>query len=280
MDRDDAGSAPGLDGLTAAELIASRQGWWDEAFTSLLVRRAPAGAATLVDVGCGVATAAHALLPRLPQARYVGVDADEERLRQARQLVEGTAYADRVDLRPGRAEHLPCADAEAALVLSSMTLQHLADPRAAIVEIARVLAPGGSFVAVEPDNTNNLLYFDGPLAEVTAALRALFEERRRHLRPADLAVGPAVARLVEQERLEVVEFFPYALGRARKLTAADFFQRARQGVDRAAAALPPGTPAVQACSEALARAESEIGRAVAGYGCQLTPVFVCVARKA
>src|SRR6266702_727763 len=114
----------GLDGLTAAELRASRRGFWDVRFTELLLRDIEPGTERLVDVGCGLGTAAHALLPHLPLAQYLGVDADKHRLVEAARLLEGAPYADRVEFTTGRAEQLPCRDGEANVILYAMTLQH------------------------------------------------------------------------------------------------------------------------------------------------------------
>lgn len=47
---------------------------------------------------------------------------------------------------PGRAEALPFADAAFGLVVSYLTLIDIADHRAAISEMARVLAPGGTLL--------------------------------------------------------------------------------------------------------------------------------------
>ncbi len=279
MDSKDSTTSRGSDGLTPAELNASRRGFWDEAFTQVLLRRVPGGATKLLDVGCGLAPAAHALLPKLPGVNYIGVDADEQRLREAENLLTGLPYRDRVELRPGRAEHLPCPDAECEFVLTSMTLQHLPDPAAAVRDVARVLAPGGVFVAVEPDNTNNLFYFDGMLEELTAAFRDLFKQQRRHRRPADTALGPALARIVERERLSVIEFFPYLLGRAKELAAREFFGRLTQVVNIVSATVSPGSPEVETCHAAIARSETVVGPAATGYACHFVPVFVCVAQK-
>ena len=269
----------GLDGLTSAELRASRLAWWDAEFTQLLLRHVPAGTRTLVDVGCGLATAAHALLPHLADVAYVGVDADEQRLLEARRLLAGCAHADRVELRAGRGEQMPCADGEAGFVLTIATLQHVPDPAAVLKDVARVLSPGGVLVAVEPDQLDNLVYFDGVLEDLSAALRALYAELRHRRRPADVAVGPAVAALAESQSLAVLEFFPHVLGRTRKLAARDFFAEMADGVNVVAAMLPSGAREVEACHAALAGAEDRIGSSTSGWGCHCVPVFVCVARK-
>jgi ubiquinone/menaquinone biosynthesis C-methylase UbiE len=269
----------GLDGLTSAELRASRLAWWDAEFTQILLRRIPAGTRKLVDVGCGLATAAHALLPHLDDVAYVGVDADEQRLLEAGRLLAGCAYADRVELRAGRAERMPCADGEAGFALIVAMLQHVPDPAAVLKDVERVLSPGGVLVAVEPDHLSNLAYFDGVLEDVSAALRALYAELRRRRQPADVAVGPTVAALADRQSLAVLEFFPHVLGRTRKLTARDFFAEVAGGVSMVSAVLPSCTREVEACRAALAAAEDRIGSATAGWGCQGVPVFVCVARK-
>lgn len=279
MAQSDSTGPRGLDGLTADELAATRRGFWDEPFTEVLLRRVPGHARKLVDVGCGLATAAHALLPKLPGITYVGVDADPHRLGSAEKLLIGVPYRDRVELRIGQAESLPVRDGEADVVLASMTLQHLPEPGAAIHDIGRALVRGGTFVAVEPDNTANQVYFDGVLEDVTTAFRALFIAQRRARRPADTAIGPSVAGRVEREGFQVVEFLPYVIGRARKMTSQDFFSRMGQVVSIVAGSLAPDAPEVALCQDTLAKTESAMGSTIEGYGCQFVPVFICVATR-
>lgn len=269
----------GLDGLTTEELAESRRGWWDDAFTQTLLRCVPRNAGTLLDVGSGVCTAAHALLPKLPDLRYVGVDADRHRLDAAQKLLAGVPFRDRVELREARAESLPFADGDVDVVLMSMTLQHLPDPPAAVREVARVLAPAGTFIGIEPDHTANHVYFDGVLDDVNAALRAVFEAQRRHRRPADTAIGPALAKLAEQAGLEVVEFSPYLISRARKTTSRQFFAGMAAFVDVLARDLPADAREVESCRAVLARSESGIEPTTSGYESHVVPAFICVARK-
>jgi len=274
-------SVRGLDGLTSEELRASRRGWWDEFFTRFLLSWIPEEAHSLIDVGCGLATAAHALLPYLKGAVYVGIDADENRLRQAEQLCAGTPYATRMRFQQGRAGQLPCPDSAADLVLSSMTLQHIMDLSAALSDIKRLLRPEGRFVAIEPDNLSNQFYFDGLLQHVNAAFRELFAAARAARRPADIAIGPAVPDALERAGFTLLDCRPYALGRMSRLRASEFFDRAKRvaTVASSAAGLPPDNSALEACLATITHVAVAVGSETAGYGCHLVPVFVSVAKK-
>jgi SAM-dependent methyltransferase len=271
----------GLDGLTAAELRDSRRGWWDDRFTDLLLREIDPAVRELVDVGCGLAAAAHALLPRLERMRYVGVDVDEARLEQARRSLEGVAYAGRVELRPGRAEALPCGDREADLVLCCMTLQHLPDVGAALGEARRVLAPGGTLLAVEPDNLGQRFYFDGPLEELNHALADLAGAAREARRPADSAVGPALPALLERAGYERVSCTPHFLGGLRRAAARQVLDAAARAAEitAAAARLGAADPRVVQAREAVARSRARLPPAATGHGGQIVPVFVVSARR-
>lgn len=270
----------GLDGLTCDELRASRLEWWDESFTRFLLRWIPPDTHHLVDIGCGIGTAAHALLPSLTDATYLGIDVDEERLHKARTLVSGTLYADRVQFQQGHAERLPCGDDSVDIVVSSMTLQHLLHVEPVVAEVQRVLHVAGRFLAIEPDNLSNVFYFDGPLEEVNAAFRRLFSTRRASRRPADIAIGPAVPRIAEQAGLAVIDSRPYAVGRISRLSAAELFDHARRVADIASAqAEPSGRPVFEECLAAIDRAAAATAGDRVGYGGQVVLVFVTVAER-
>jgi hypothetical protein len=71
--------ARGIDGLTVEELRSSRE-FWDDRYTRELLDPIPSTAGTLVEIGCGLARAAHELLPHRRRLRYLGVDVDRGRL--------------------------------------------------------------------------------------------------------------------------------------------------------------------------------------------------------
>ena len=100
----------------------------------------------VVDVGTGTG----ALLPILARAaaRVVAVDRSASLLASARRRCRiagcGNVWFQQADVRA-----LPFADESFAAAYASMVLHHVADPGAALVELARVVGPGGTVVVVE-----------------------------------------------------------------------------------------------------------------------------------
>jgi len=128
------------------------------------------GAVAVLDAGCGRVSALRAFRPRI--ARLVGADIHEP----SAPLPHLDAFAI-VDLcGPGTA----FPDSTFDLVLSSFTLEHFADPQAALTNLRHWLRPGGTLVATTvnrrhpfvaaylglPDGTRRAIQ---PLVKATAA---------------------------------------------------------------------------------------------------------------
>lgn len=93
------------------------------------------------DLGCGTGALAEALAPHV--ARVEAVDASPAMLAAARTRL---APLDNVTVRDGTLEALPLADAALDAAVLLLVLHHVADPRAALRELARVVRPGGRVV--------------------------------------------------------------------------------------------------------------------------------------
>jgi ubiquinone/menaquinone biosynthesis C-methylase UbiE len=88
-------------------------------------------------------------LPYYPAAveKVVGIDPSGQSARLARKRIAQAPFA--VELLPLRGEELPAPDASFEAVVSTFTLCTIPDPHAALVQMKRVLAPGGRFFFLE-----------------------------------------------------------------------------------------------------------------------------------
>lgn len=99
----------------------------------------------VVDVGCGPGTAAREAARR--GATVTGIDPSAISLALARRLTRRALTG--VEYRSGTAESIPLPDGAATVAWSISSAHHWSDRGAAIVELYRVLAPGGRLVVAE-----------------------------------------------------------------------------------------------------------------------------------
>jgi SAM-dependent methyltransferase len=95
-----------------------------------------------VDVGCGTGALCAAILDRCSPASVAGVEPSEGFLKTAREQLGSRAV-----LHPGNAAAMPLEDASADVVVSGLMLNFVPDPRAALAEMSRVVARGGTIAA-------------------------------------------------------------------------------------------------------------------------------------
>jgi SAM-dependent methyltransferase len=101
----------------------------------------------VLDLGTGTgAVAKRAAAIVGPGARIVGVDISPEMLALARHSADSLGLRN-LTLLEGRAEAIPTDDATFDVVLACLSMMYVIDRDAAARQIARVLRPGGRFVA-------------------------------------------------------------------------------------------------------------------------------------
>ena len=138
------GHHPGFSGpmglVAALSMTIGRAG--DAQLAARLV--ALTGDDRVIDVGCGPGAAVrHAASVG---ASVIGVDPAPVMLRVARLLTRRSPH---VRYLHGAAEELPVPNASATVLWSIAAVHHWPDLDAGLREVARVLAPGGRFVALE-----------------------------------------------------------------------------------------------------------------------------------
>jgi ubiquinone/menaquinone biosynthesis C-methylase UbiE len=157
----------------------------------LKLARAKAGE-RMLDIGCGTGSLViEAGRVVGPECVVSGIDPSPEMIARARRKARHAGV--NADFQEAAAERLPFPEAQFDLVTSTLMLHHLPKParQTSVVEAARVLKPGGRFLAVD---------FAGSAPKKTL----LGHLHRRH---GHTKLGELVA-LVQGAQLEVVETGP------------------------------------------------------------------------
>jgi demethylmenaquinone methyltransferase/2-methoxy-6-polyprenyl-1,4-benzoquinol methylase len=176
----------------------------------------PAGRIAL-DVGTGTGDLAFALADA-GSKRVVGVDFCEEMLAAARSKAGRVGVAG-VTFIAGDALALPFPDGTFDCVVSGFVLRNVADLRAALDEMVRVLKPGGSFVCLEITHPPRLLapffsvyfgWFVPLLGAVVGHDRAAYRYLPRSLGP--LPTAERLAAMLTETGLTAVRVRRLGLG--------------------------------------------------------------------
>ena len=144
----------------------------------LLADQVPLAGARIVELGCGAAALARALVRRFAGATVTALEVDERQ--HAKNLA---APAERITFLAGGAQAIPLPDGAFDLALMLKSLHHVPRPlmAQALAEAARVLRPGGHLYVSEP-------VYAGPLNDVVK----LFNEERVVREAAQAALDAAL----------------------------------------------------------------------------------------
>lgn len=139
----------------------------------------PLGGQRIIELGCGGAQLARALLARHPDSHVTGLEVDERQ--HAKNLAAPQAGLTFV---AAGAQAIPCADASFDLALMLKSLHHVPLPSLsrALGEVARVLRPGGHLYVSEPvygGAFNEVIRVFNDEGVVRAAAQAALDEALR-----------------------------------------------------------------------------------------------------
>ncbi len=156
-----------------------------------------------LDVGCGTGALSAAILDQCSPASVVGVEPSDGFLEKAKEQLGA-----RVLLRRGSAAEIPLEDRSVDVTVSGLVLNFVPDGRAAVSEMARVTAAGGTIGAYVWDYAGKM-------------------ELMRHFWDAAVELNPEAAKLDEGARFPVcrpealAELFAGAGLRGAEVTAID-----------------------------------------------------------
>lgn len=102
---------------------------------------------SVLDIGCGAGGIDLALVARHGAGYVTGIDVEDPVLTRARALVADSGLAARIGLVKVAPGPLPFPPATFDVVFSKDSIVHIPDKQALMAEVARVLKPGGWFLA-------------------------------------------------------------------------------------------------------------------------------------
>jgi demethylmenaquinone methyltransferase/2-methoxy-6-polyprenyl-1,4-benzoquinol methylase len=129
----------------AEVLSLGQNGKWRHELVRHIARVKPG---RVLDVATGTAGVAIAMA-HATEAEIVGVDLSEPMLEIGRKRVYDADLDQRIRLQEARAEALPFTDASFDAVAFTYLLRYVADPAAALRELARVLRPAGVMAGLD-----------------------------------------------------------------------------------------------------------------------------------
>ena len=179
----------------------------------------------VLDVGCGTGEDARAIATRTPDVSVTGVDASEDKIREARARTLGLPRP--VDFRVADGYALPFDDETFDACRADRVFHHLVDPEKALAEMVRVIRSGGR-VAVS-DTDYDTLVVEAPDVELTRRILQHHTERMESGR-----VGRRLRGLFLDAGLTSIEVSQYAA------VATEYDEevlKLRDKADRAAAAV-------------------------------------------
>jgi ubiquinone/menaquinone biosynthesis C-methylase UbiE len=166
----------------------------------MLDRAALAPGEAVLDVGCGPGDDLFAMESLVgPAGRLFGLDASAVMLAEARHRAAERGLD--VTFVIGDATALPFPDGAFDVCRAARVLEHLADPREALAEMARVTRPGGRIVVFDFDWDSLLI--DHPDRETTRTVVQSYSDAIQNG-----WIGRELPRLFEEQGLEVLSVDP------------------------------------------------------------------------
>lgn len=162
----------------------------------------PSGSVVL-EAGCGVGAQTIILAQRSPDARFTSIDVSATSLAEAKRATDAAGLTN-VQFQPADIFALPFASESFDHVFVCFVLEHLSRPVEALVNLNRLLRPGGTMTLIEGDHGST--YFHPESNAARMAIGCLVELQR--LAGGNALIGRQLYPLMLEGGLEAVQVSP------------------------------------------------------------------------
>lgn len=257
-----------IDALTSYTLKHLRDRWWTPAWSAWVNAHLHCEPGDrLAHIGCGNGEVDVALALATPGLHVVSVDSVWHRVRHTRDL--GRDVDCRLLTLVADARALPLAPGSMDAVVCLAVLQHLDDPETAAHALARLVAPGGRILILEPDHESRLWFSEAAAGgDAFALARPLLERLHRQWSPgAPPRLGMHVPAWLRAAGLEPLSVEPLPVAETRLGAPAPGVWEARErAIARLAGSADPAVAAeVQALAAAVRAYRDEARRQGAAF---------------
>lgn len=201
----------------------------DQAWRKYAVARIPAiEKGVILDIGAGTGDIALALAETQPESTtIIGLDFSRPMLKIAQEKIRKRGLSNRIKLSLANALSLPFMTETANAIIIAFGLRNLADPARGLIEMYRVMQPGGYLVILEFSNPENYLFkrlYYLYFLKVLPWLGGVVSKNRKayHYLPESVLAfpyGEALKEKLEEGGFQGVTYYPLTGGIAAVYTA-------------------------------------------------------------
>ena len=161
------------------------------------------GGSLILEAGCGVGAQTKIIASKNINSQFISVDISSESIKQAERLTNSLGIPN-VKYKQADIFSLPFSNNYFDHLFVCFVLEHLPNPVKALVELNRVLKPGGTIMVIEGDHGS--AYFYPESTEAQKAIQCQVEIQKQN--GGDANIGRKLYPLLYESGFDSVNIFP------------------------------------------------------------------------